>query len=207
MAGGGDRTAEPDAGLGGGLLINPPDGPAPGEVLRVRWREIEDGTWWVIPAEVAKNGEANRVPLSPQARRVLDQIRPTSSGSWRARTRRSLTSPGSILRASASSSAPRCAAGLPQPPPHGGHQDGLARCLTAGGPGDSQPQGLERRRHLQPVRHGPEEARGVRLRGPVSQPVVLPGDIGAVVLFSVGGSPEPGEEGLIKDRDVQGEHA
>ena len=47
----------------------------PGEVLSMRWRDIEDGEWWVVPAEVAKNGEANRVYLSPQAREILQGLR------------------------------------------------------------------------------------------------------------------------------------
>lgn len=51
-------------------------GQRPGEVFSMRWRDIEDGTWWVIPAEVAKNGVSNRVPLSAQAREVLEEIRP-----------------------------------------------------------------------------------------------------------------------------------
>ena len=42
----------------------------------MRWRDIEDGAWWVVPAEVAMNGEANRVPLSAQVRRILDELRP-----------------------------------------------------------------------------------------------------------------------------------
>jgi len=55
----------------------------PGEVLRMRWSLIEDGRWWVIPAEVAKNGEANRVPLSPQAQEILDRLRPyTGESDW-----------------------------------------------------------------------------------------------------------------------------
>jgi integrase len=53
----------------------------PGEVFRMRWRDLEDGTWWVIPAEVAKNGEFNRVPLSPQARKILHWLRPHTGGS------------------------------------------------------------------------------------------------------------------------------
>ncbi|HSL83524.1 MAG TPA: tyrosine-type recombinase/integrase [Thermoanaerobaculia bacterium] len=52
----------------------------PGEVFSMRWRDIEDGSWWVIPAEVAKNGEANRVPLSPQVRTILDELQPLSGG-------------------------------------------------------------------------------------------------------------------------------
>jgi integrase len=39
----------------------------PGEVFKMRWRDIEDGAWWMIPAEIAKNGEANRVYLSEKA--------------------------------------------------------------------------------------------------------------------------------------------
>jgi integrase len=47
----------------------------PGEVLSMRWRDIEDGEWWVVPAEVAKNGEANRVYLSLPAREILRGLR------------------------------------------------------------------------------------------------------------------------------------
>jgi len=47
------------------------------EVHSMRWSEI-DGNWWTIPAEVAKNGLSHRVPLSPQAMRVLDQLRKIS---------------------------------------------------------------------------------------------------------------------------------
>lgn len=55
----------------------------PGEVLSMRWVDIEDGSWWVIPGEVAKNGEANRVPLSPQVQRILDELRPhTGASEW-----------------------------------------------------------------------------------------------------------------------------
>ncbi len=55
----------------------------PGEVMAMRWADIEDGSWWVIPAEVAKNGEANRVPLSPQVREILDRLRPvTGASGW-----------------------------------------------------------------------------------------------------------------------------
>lgn len=55
----------------------------PGEVFRMRWSDIEDRAWWVVPAEVAKNGEANRVYLSPQARAILDELRPhTGASEW-----------------------------------------------------------------------------------------------------------------------------
>jgi integrase len=45
-----------------------------GEVHSMRWQDI-DGEWWTIPAEFAKNGLSHRVPLSPQAMRVLEQVR------------------------------------------------------------------------------------------------------------------------------------
>jgi integrase len=55
----------------------------PGEVFRMRWRDLEDGTWWVIPAEVARTGESTRVPLSPQGRRIVDELRPlTGDGEY-----------------------------------------------------------------------------------------------------------------------------
>ena len=53
----------------------------PGEVFRMRWQDIEDAVWWIVPAEVAKNGEANRVYLSPQARAILDDLHPHTGGS------------------------------------------------------------------------------------------------------------------------------
>jgi len=52
----------------------------PGEVFTMRWRDIEDGVWWVIPAEVAKNGEPNRVYLSPQAREILGELHQHTPG-------------------------------------------------------------------------------------------------------------------------------
>jgi integrase len=53
----------------------------PGEVFRMRWCDIKDGVWWVVPAEVAKNGQANRVYLSPQAQAILGELRPATGGS------------------------------------------------------------------------------------------------------------------------------
>ncbi len=44
------------------------------EVLRMRWEQVE-GDWWTIPAEVAKNGLAHRVPISPQVRALLEELR------------------------------------------------------------------------------------------------------------------------------------
>lgn len=50
------------------------------EVLSMRHRDI-DGDLWTIPAEVAKNRKAHRVPLSPQALDVLDSVRSLSGRS------------------------------------------------------------------------------------------------------------------------------
>jgi integrase len=61
----------------------------PGEVLSMRWSDIEDDTWWVVPAEVAKNGEANRVYLSSQVWDILRGIRRLTGGSaWVLESRR-----------------------------------------------------------------------------------------------------------------------
>ncbi len=52
------------------------------EVLTMRWEHI-DGDWWTIPAEVAKNGLAHRVPLSRQSLALLDELRPlTGQSEW-----------------------------------------------------------------------------------------------------------------------------
>src|SRR5208282_3151798 len=50
------------------------------EVLAMRWNQISNG-WWTIPADVAKNGLAHRVPLSPQALAFLAEISPLRDGS------------------------------------------------------------------------------------------------------------------------------
>ena len=52
------------------------------EVLTMRWQDI-DGDWWTIPAEKAKNGLAHRVPLSPQALVLLEELRAvTGDSEW-----------------------------------------------------------------------------------------------------------------------------
>ncbi|MCH9649410.1 MAG: integrase arm-type DNA-binding domain-containing protein [Deltaproteobacteria bacterium] len=52
------------------------------EVLRMRWEHV-DGEWWHIPAEVAKNGLAHRVPLAPQTLDLLEELRPiTGTSPW-----------------------------------------------------------------------------------------------------------------------------
>jgi integrase len=60
-----------------------------GEVLRMRWQDVQEetgrasGWWWTIPPEHARNGKAHRVPLSPQAVGVLDALRAvTGSDVW-----------------------------------------------------------------------------------------------------------------------------
>jgi integrase len=58
----------------------------PGEVLSMRWRELERdsrGWWWNLPAELTKTNRAHRVPLSPQALAVVEALRPlTGSTEW-----------------------------------------------------------------------------------------------------------------------------
>ena len=54
-----------------------------GEVASAQWSEfdLDDEGVWTIPAEKAKNGTANRVPLSPLALELLNQARDLSGGS------------------------------------------------------------------------------------------------------------------------------
>jgi integrase len=52
-----------------------------GEVLSMRWQDV-DGSWWTIPAALAKNGLAHRVPLSRQALTILERLRKRSNGPW-----------------------------------------------------------------------------------------------------------------------------
>jgi len=58
----------------------------PGEVLSMRWRDLEQdsrGWWWNLPAELTKTDRAHRVPLSPQALAVIEALRPlTSASDW-----------------------------------------------------------------------------------------------------------------------------
>lgn len=58
----------------------------PGEVLSMRWRDLERdsrGWWWNLPAELTKTHRAHRVPLSPQALAVIEALRPlTESTEW-----------------------------------------------------------------------------------------------------------------------------
>jgi integrase len=50
------------------------------EVLAMRWDQISSG-WWTIPAEIAKNGSAHRVPVSAPVLRLLDEVHPLGKGS------------------------------------------------------------------------------------------------------------------------------
>lgn len=46
-----------------------------GEVLAMRWSDLreQDGIrWWVVPAEIAKNGREHLVPLAPQVWSLID---------------------------------------------------------------------------------------------------------------------------------------
>lgn len=49
-------------------------GQRPGEVSAMRYDEIENG-FWVIPPEKTKNGQGNRVYLSPLALEIIEQAR------------------------------------------------------------------------------------------------------------------------------------
>lgn len=53
-----------------------------GEVLRMRWDDLEhavEGWVWTIPAANAKNGKAHRVPLTPEVMSLLDTLRPAEA--------------------------------------------------------------------------------------------------------------------------------
>ena len=52
-----------------------------GEVLTLRWQDV-DGAWWTIPAALAKNGLAHRVPLSRPALAILERLRKRANGPW-----------------------------------------------------------------------------------------------------------------------------
>ncbi len=58
----------------------------PGEVLAMRWRDLERdsrGWWWNLPAELTKTNRAHRVPLSPQALEIIEALRPlTGTTEW-----------------------------------------------------------------------------------------------------------------------------
>ncbi len=47
------------------------------EVHAMRWEDI-DGEWWTIPSEFSKNKLSHHVPLSPQALKIIDEVRSTT---------------------------------------------------------------------------------------------------------------------------------
>jgi len=55
-------------------------GQRPGEVTGMTWAEIK-GNIWIIPKERTKNGEENRVPITPMLAEIIEQARPYSTGS------------------------------------------------------------------------------------------------------------------------------
>jgi len=52
-----------------------------GEVLTMRWEDVDEASgWWTIPAEQAKNGKAQRVPLTAAAQLLVVEARRDGSG-------------------------------------------------------------------------------------------------------------------------------
>jgi integrase len=45
-----------------------------GEVMGMRWDEV-DGDWWTVPPERSKNGLTHSVPLAPMTIRLLDEMK------------------------------------------------------------------------------------------------------------------------------------
>ncbi len=50
-----------------------------GEIMSMEWAEI-DGHWWTIPGSKTKNGLTHRVPLTPFAIRIIDEMRSLAEG-------------------------------------------------------------------------------------------------------------------------------
>jgi integrase len=55
-----------------------------GEIRAMHWNDIDiDTGWWTIPAHIAKNGLAHRVPLSDAVQQLLQSLRATTgSTAW-----------------------------------------------------------------------------------------------------------------------------
>jgi integrase len=52
-----------------------------GEVRTMRWEDVDVASgWWTIPSQVAKNGLAHRVPLSPPAQDILRTLQTITGG-------------------------------------------------------------------------------------------------------------------------------
>ena len=45
-----------------------------GEVLAMRWGDLNGGAWWTVPADVSKSGRMVRRPLNQAARDVLAEL-------------------------------------------------------------------------------------------------------------------------------------
>jgi integrase len=53
-----------------------------GEVRSMRWADVDlKAGWWTVPAERAKNGMSHRVPLSPPAVKILEEVRQAQADS------------------------------------------------------------------------------------------------------------------------------
>jgi len=73
-------TAQEDAAsiVGSALKLMLLTGQRRGEVLRMRWTDIEEeptGWWWTLPEAFTKNKRAHRVPLTQTARDVIERAR------------------------------------------------------------------------------------------------------------------------------------
>ncbi len=51
-----------------------------GEVKAMEWSQIDDEGIWTLPAEITKNKQEHRVPLSSQALAILEEVRQTTGG-------------------------------------------------------------------------------------------------------------------------------
>jgi len=46
----------------------------------MRWQDIDLSTgWWLIPAELSKNADPHRVPLTPMALKILERREKTAN--------------------------------------------------------------------------------------------------------------------------------
>ena len=71
------ETAEMAAPTKLGLKLLLVTGQRRGEITAARWSDIDlESAVWTIPAEFSKNGKAHKVPLSPLAMQILDQLKP-----------------------------------------------------------------------------------------------------------------------------------
>lgn len=53
-----------------------------GEVVSAEWDEFDlNNGWWTIPAKKSKNGNPHRVPLSPLALKLLEELKSLANGS------------------------------------------------------------------------------------------------------------------------------